>query len=246
MAKLRELRLNTLPTSGKLLCTFFLVCMGIGFVFSQLNVFSSYSRFDGMAGISLQDIVLSYYGQPNVLLIESKLNGTMREHLENKYDRNVLINWAKGGAKKEKFNESKDVIIKHCLRCHTSGGESSFAPFDKLSTVSDIFTRINRGVSTARLITLSHIHMISIGMMLALSGAIFLFTPVNEKFKMVLLIFPFGSLMLDVFSWWLTKLTPVFAISVIIGGVFTVIGFFIQFVISLLTMWKSSGDSLPE
>jgi hypothetical protein len=217
--------------------------MGIGFIFSQLNVFYSYSRVDGRAGLSLQDIALTYYGQPDVLLIESKLNGTMREHLENEYDRNSLINWAKGGAKKEKFNEVKGIIIKKCLRCHTSGGESGFAPFDKLSIVTDIFTRINRGIPASRLITLSHIHMIGIGVIFALSGTIFLFTPINEKFKMVLLIFPFGALMLDVFSWWLTKLTPVFAIAVFIGGVFTVIGFFIQFVISLKTMWMPSGES---
>ncbi len=243
MVRLREFRLNTLSTSGKLLCTFFLICMGIGFVFSQLNVFLTYSRVDGRAGFSFQDIVLTYYGQPDVLLIESKLNGTMREHLENEYDRNSLINWAKGGARKEKFNEIKGIIIKNCLRCHTAGGESEFAPFDKLSTVSGIFTRINNGISISRLITLSHIHMISIGVIFALSGIIFLFTPINEKLKMILLIFPFVSLMMDVFSWWLTKLTPVFAIAVFIGGVFTVIGFFIQFVISLLTMWKSSRES---
>ncbi len=239
MVRIRELRLNTLPTSWKLLCTFFLICMGIGFIFSQLNVFFSYSRVDGMAGLSLRDIAMTYYGEPDVLLIESKLNGTMLEYLENKHDRNSLINWAKGGAKKEKFNEIKGIIIKNCLRCHTAGGESGFAPFDKLSTVSDIFTRINHGVPTSRLITLSHIHMIGIGVIFALSGVIFVFTPINEKLKTVLLIFPFASLMLDVFSWWLTKVTPVFAISVLIGGAFTVIGFFMQFVISLLTMWKS-------
>ena len=240
MVRLREIRLNTFSTSGKLLCAFFLICMGIGFIFSQLNIFYSYSKVDGRAGLSLQDIALTYYGQPDVLLIESKLNGTMLEYLENKYDRDSLINWAKGGAKKEKFNEIKGIIIKNCLKCHTVGGKSGFAPFDKLSTVSDIFTRINHGVPASRLITLSHIHMIGIGVIFALSGTIFLFTPINEKLKTVLLIFPFASLMLDVFSWWLTKLTPVFAISVLIGGAFTVIGFFIQFVISLLTMWKSS------
>jgi hypothetical protein len=217
--------------------------MGIGFVFSQLNVFFTYNRADGSGGFSLQDIVLTYYGQPDVLLIESKLNGAMREHLDNEYERNSLISWAKGGAQKEKFNGVKGIIIKNCLRCHTSGGEAAFAPFDKLSTVSDIFTRINNGISIHRLITLSHIHMISIGMIFALSGIIFLFTPINERLKMILIIFPFGSLLMDVFSWWLTKLIPVFAIAVFIGGVFTVIGFFIQFVISLLMMWKSSGES---
>ncbi|MHC4138487.1 MAG: hypothetical protein ACYSR1_01285 [Planctomycetota bacterium] len=191
----------------------------------------------------MQDIVLTYYGQPDVLLVESKLNGTMREHLDNEYERNSLIHWAKGGAGKEKFNEVKGIVIKNCLRCHTSGGDAAFAPFDKLSTVSDIFIRINNGISIHRLITLSHIHMISIGVIFALSGIIFLFTPINEKLKMILLIFPFGSLLMDVFSWWLTKLIPVFAITVFIGGVFAVIGFFIQFVISLLMMWKSSGES---
>ncbi len=243
MVRLSEFRLNTLPASGKLLCTLFLICMGIGFVFSQLNVFLTYNRADGKTGFSLQDIVLTYYGQPGVLLVESKLNGTMREHLENEYERNILIHWAKGGAVKEKSDEVKGIIIKRCLRCHTAGGDAAFAPFDTLSVVSNVFTRINNGISVPRLITLSHIHMISIGVIFALSGIIFLFTSINERLKMTLLIFPFGSLLMDVFSWWLTKLTPVFAITVFIGGIFTVIGFFIQFVISLLTMWKSSGES---
>ena len=243
MVRLREFRLNKLSTSGKLLCTLFLVCMGIGYIFSQLNLFFTYNRADGKAGLSLQDIILTFYGQPDVLLIESKLNGTMREHLDNEYERNSLINWAKGGAEKEKSNETKSIILKNCLLCHTAGGDAEFAPFDKLSTVSAVFTSINNGISIPRLITLSHIHMISIGVIFALSGIIFLFTPINEKLKMTLLIFPFGSLLMDVFSWWLTKLIPVFAITVFIGGVFAVIGFFIQFVISLLTMWKSSGES---
>ena len=244
MIRLREFRLNTLPVSGKLLCTLFLICMGVGFVFSQINIFLTYNRADGIAGFSLQDIVLTYYGQPDVLLVESKLNGTMREHLDNEYERNSLINWAKGGAEKEKSNEVKSIILKNCLLCHTAGGDAAFAPFDKLSTVSAVFTKINNGISIPRLITLSHIHMISIGVIFALSGMIFLFTPINDKLKIVMLIFPFGSLLMDVFSWWLTKQIPVFAIAVFIGGVFTVIGFFIQFVISLQTMWKSSGESV--
>ncbi len=238
MFRLREFRLNSLPISGKLLCTLFLVCMGIGYVFCQLNLYFSYNRADGQMGLSLQDIVITFHGQPDMLLIESKLTGTMKKNLGSERDRNSLINWAKQGARKEKFSDVKGIIIKNCLRCHTAGGESSFAPFDKLSTVADTFTRINKGVPVSRLITLSHIHMISIGMIFALTGAIFLFTPINEKLKIVLLISPFGSLMLDIFSWWLTKLVPIFAITVLVGCIFSVIAFLIQFVISILTMWS--------
>ncbi len=238
MFRLREFRLNTLPLSGKLLCTLFLICMGIGYVFAQLNLFLSYHKVDGRIGLSLQDIILTFYGQPDVLLIESKLKGTMKERLDYENDRMSLINWAKRGAKKEEFNNIKGIIVKNCLRCHTAGGEAAFAPFDKLSIVTDTFTKINYGISISRLITLSHIHMISIGLIFALTGTIFLFTSINEKLKIALLIFPFGSLMMDIFSWWLTKLATIFAITVYIGGILTVIAFLIQFIISLLTMWS--------
>lgn len=238
MFRLREFRLNTLPLSGKLLCTLFLICMGIGYVFAQLNLFISYHKADGKIGLSLQDIILTFYGQPDVLLIESKLKGTMKERLDYENDRMSLINWAKRGAKKEEFSNIKGIIVKNCLRCHTAGGEAAFAPFDKLSIVTDTFTKINYGISISRLITLSHIHMISIGLIFALTGTIFLFTSINEKLKIALLIFPFGSLMMDIFSWWLTKLATIFAITVYIGGIFTVIAFLIQFIISLLTMWS--------
>jgi len=243
MFRLREFRLNSLPISGKLLCTLFLVCMGIGYVFCQLNLYHSYNRADGRMGLSLQDIAITFHGQPDMLLIESKLTGTMKKNLDSERDRNSLINWAKRGARKEKFSDVKGIIIKNCLRCHTAGGESSFAPFDKLSTVADTFTRINKGVPVSRLITLSHIHMISIGMIFALTGAIFLFTPINEKLKIALLIFPFGSLMMDIFSWWLTKLVPIFAITVLVGGIFSVIAFLIQFVISILAMWSRECEN---
>jgi hypothetical protein len=217
--------------------------MGIGYVFCQLNLYHSYNRADGRMGLSLQDIVITFHGQPDMLLIESKLTGTMKKNLDSERDRNSLINWAKRGARKEKFSDVKGIIIKNCLRCHTAGGESSFAPFDKLSTVADTFTRINKGVPVSRLITLSHIHMISIGMIFALTGAIFLFTPINEKLKIALLIFPFGSLMMDIFSWWLTKLVPIFAITVLVGGIFSVIAFLIQFVISILAMWSGECEN---
>jgi hypothetical protein len=217
--------------------------MGIGYVFCQLNLYHSYNRADGRMGLSLQDIAITFHGQPDMLLIESKLTGTMKKNLDSERDRNSLINWAKRGARKEKFSDVKGIIIKNCLRCHTAGGESSFAPFDKLSTVADTFTRINKGVPVSRLITLSHIHMISIGMIFALTGAIFLFTPINEKLKIALLIFPFGSLMMDIFSWWLTKLVPIFAITVLVGGIFSVIAFLIQFVISILAMWSRECEN---
>ncbi len=212
--------------------------MGIGYVFSQLNLFFSYHKADGRIGLSLQDIVLTFYGQPNVLLIESKLNGTMKKHLDYENDRIKLIDWAKRGARKKDFNNVKDIIIKNCLRCHTAGGEASFAPFDRLLTVTDIFTKINYGIPVSRLVTLSHIHMISIGTIFALTGIIFLFTTINEKLKMTLIILPFGSLMMDIFSWWLAKLTPIFSVTVFIGGVFAAIAFLIQFVISISILWS--------
>lgn len=238
MLQLREFRLNSLPVSGRLLCTLFLVCMGIGYVFCQLNVYFSYQKADGHSGLSLKDIVLTFYGQPDVLLLESKLKGTMAEHLEYENDRKSLINWAKRGADKKEFKAVKDIIVKNCIKCHTAGGEAGFAPFDKLSTITEIFTKINNGISVSRLITLSHIHMISIGLIFVLTGTIFFFTPIGEGAKTALIILPFGSLMLDIFSWWLTKLTPVFAVTVLVGGVLTVIAFLIQFVISLISIWS--------
>ncbi len=238
MLQLREFRLNTLPVSGKLLCTLFLTCVGIGYVFCQLNVFLSYHMADGNNGLSIKDIEYVFYGQPDVLLVESKIKGTMAEHLEYENDRKNLITWAKRGAKKKEFKDVKNIIVKKCLRCHTAGGEAGFAPFDKLSIITEIFTRINHGVTVNRLITLSHIHMISIGAIFALTGVIFFFSPINEKLKIALIIFPFGSLMMDIFSWWLTKLTPIFAVTVFVGSILTVIAFLIQFVISLISIWS--------
>lgn len=240
MSRLTEFKLNSLQPGGKLLCTLFLVCMGIGYAFSQLNLFFSYSKADGKSGMSLQDIALTFNGRPGELLIESKLNGTMCEKIDNELDKNSLIAWAKRGAKKEKFSEIKNIIVSKCLKCHTAGGEAAFAPYDKLSSVTETFTRINRGIPVPRLISLSHTHMTGIGLIFALTGVIFLFTAINEKLKIALIVFPFGSLLLNILGWWLTKLSPSFAIMVFIGIHFCLIAFITQLVISLISMWRSA------
>ena len=78
---------------------------------------------------------------------------------------------------------------------------------------------INEGASIQTLTRSSHIHLFGISFIFFFMGLIFSFAVGVPKWLKILAIgFPFGFLILDILSWWLTKHNPNFAWFTLIGG----------------------------
>src|SRR5690606_19109107 len=79
---------------------------------------------------------------------------------------------------------------------------------------------INEGASISSLTRVSHIHLFGISFIFFFMGLIFSFAiGIPRWLKILAIAFPFGFLILDVLSWWLTKWIPGFAWLTIIGGI---------------------------
>lgn len=227
--------LPDLPLSVKMLFTGYLLTIGFGLLMAGAQIMLTHGMADGKPGLSVDDIVYSYYGHRNGSTLEAKLNGSMKDNAPPQV-RIDIIKWAREGAPSNEWDSKfKTVFDTHCTACHNAG--SSLPDFSKLENVQQRAV-MDTGISFTSLTKVSHIHLFGIAFIFMLMGAIFVFAVgIPEPLKATLIMIPFAFLIIDVISWWLTKLNPEFAWITIIGGYGYTLASTAMLFISLYQMW---------
>ena len=207
--------LAKLPLSYKVLFTGFLLVIGVGLLMAGFQIMETHGKADGKPGISINDIVYSYYGNRSGSKLESMLNGQMKAMAPDDV-RFQLIQWARDGASIKNWNsEIQPLIAKHCVACHGPGASlPDFSHYEAVKKVAEV----DEGASIASLTRVSHIHLFGISFIFLFVGWIFAMAQFPQKWKLILIATPFAFLILDVLSWWLTKYIPAFAWLTMIGG----------------------------
>jgi polyhydroxyalkanoate synthesis regulator protein len=75
----------------------YLVIVAIGYLMAVVQILFTHGMADGQFGLSIDDIVYSYYGKRSGSVIESKLNGSMQA-MAPEEERLKIINWVRKGA----------------------------------------------------------------------------------------------------------------------------------------------------
>jgi uncharacterized membrane protein len=211
------LNLPNLPTPLKALFAGYLLVIGVGLLMAGLQIMLTHGMADGKVGLSVDDIVYSYYGDRSGTMLESKLNGSMKNNAPAEV-RLDIIKWARQGAPEAQWDAHfKDVFAKNCVMCHsTVPGIPDYTKYTEVQKRAVV----DKGASVQSLTRISHIHLFGISFIFFFMGLIFSFAVgVPRKWKILAIAFPFGFLIMDVLSWWLTKLSPNFAYFTIIGGI---------------------------
>lgn len=209
--------LPNMPLPIKTLFVGYLLVIGVGLCMAGLQILLTHGMADGKVGLSVNDIVYSYYGDRSGTKIASKLNGSMIDKAPTEV-REDIIKWAQEGAPEAQWNSHfKAVFAEHCIMCHSQiPGIPDFTKYEEVKKVS----KTNTGATIEGLTRVSHIHLFGISFIFFFMGFIFSFAVnVPKKLKVLAIAFPFGFLILDIMSWWLTKLHPGFAWLTIIGGI---------------------------
>ncbi len=211
------LNLPNLPLPLKALFIGYLLVVGVGLGMAGLQIMLTHGMADGKFGLSVDDIVYSYYGDRSGTKLASKLNGSMSDKapLEVRED---IIKWAQQGAPEARWESHyKAVFAKHCVMCHSQiPGIPDFTKYAEVKSRAEV----NDGATISGLTRVSHIHLFGISFIFFFIGLIFSFAVnVPKTAKIIAIAFPFGFLIIDVMSWWLTKLSPHFAWLTIIGGI---------------------------
>lgn len=211
------LNLPNMPAPIKVLFCGYLLTIGLGLFMAGLQIMLTHGMADGKPGLSLDDIVYSYYGNRSGSKMENKLTGSMKE-MGTAEARLEIIKWTRNGASETEWNSRlKNVFAQHCVSCHRAvQGIPNFSNYDEVTKLTDI----DEGASIKSLTKSSHIHLFGISFIFFFMGLIFSFaTGVPQWLKISAIAIPFGFLIMDVISWWLTKWIPNFAWFTIIGGI---------------------------
>ncbi len=211
------LNLPSLGLSIRILFTGFLLTIGFGLLMAGAQILLTHGMADGKMGLSMDDIVYSYYGNRGNSKLEAKLNGSMKLNAPDEI-RTKLIHWARDGANEELWqSEIKQEVETYCSGCHGNiPGLPDISKYDVMQKLAET----DHGVSINSLTRVSHIHLFGIAFIFFIMGYIFSFSVGIPKWlKEVTIMMPFIFLILDIVSWWLTKWYPGFAWFTMIGGI---------------------------
>lgn len=236
---MHNLTLRKFPFAVRLILSCFLITVGIGYLSAITYLFLVDIEPHRKTGMRLtHGVIVKYYGNRENSRLEASLRGSMGDTISPE-DKERVVQWIRKGAKKEDYQSIKLIIDKGCGDCHTS--DSGLSPLTNYAEVSKIAV-VNLGQSVKSLSRVSHVHLFGISFLFLSTGIIFSFSETNRQIKTILMILPFASMWIDIGSWWLTKFEPIFAYTVIIGGMFVGVSLAIQLMISLYDMWLKPTD----
>lgn len=216
MKELTWSSLEDLALPIRALFTGYLLTIGLGLLMAGVQILLTHGMADGKPGLSLDDIVYSYYGNREGSKLEAKLNGSMKENAPPEANL-VMIKWARAGAPESEWESKiKPITDQYCVVCHANmPGLVNVGEKDAMIKVA----AVDKGATIATLTRDSHIHLFGIAFIFFFVGWIFSFaTGFNPIIKVLLIFTPFVFLIIDVASWWLTRINPNFAWLVMVGG----------------------------
>jgi hypothetical protein len=224
-------------TPIKVLFTGYLCTVGVGYLFALIQILFTHGMADGKFGLSVDDIVYSYYGNRSGTVLEQKLNGSMKDKAPEQ-ERFKIMEWVRDGALIEDYKDDgiDKIIESRCVMCHneSASGIPDFTKFEQLK----LLTAQDTGATFSSLIRVSHIHLFGISFIFMFVGLIFSFAETTTtQYKCIAIGMPYVFLIADILSWWLTKIHPMFAWLVIIAGMGMAVSFAFMWATSILEMW---------
>lgn len=231
------LHFSELPPSIRILYTATLLVLGLGYCFALIYLFHTYSGKDGdPSTLSYQDVVIAYTGSGKASRLESALRGSMAAMLPQ--DELVpVISWAQEGADRAEYEKTvRPTVEKRCLACHDGSNPHlpNLSGYDNIKKVTEIDT----GTGIFTLVRVSHIHMFGLTFVFFVMGTIFSHAYVRPIWlKCTAVGLPFVSLVLDISSWYFTKLYHPFGLVVMAAGGLMGLSFAYMWFVSMYQMW---------
>lgn len=232
----RYTRFKDISVSERILNTVFLLTIGMGYLMALANMYYTHQGLDGKAGLTIEDVVISYHGSSNQTRLGTAINGIMKSNLRYASDKDVIMQWIHNGADESAYNNKiKSILDRDCVICHTPTINSSLPDLTHYETVSEVAHA--GGATLPTLVRVSHIHLFGIAFILFFIGKIFLLCDMNVYVKRVAVVIPFAAMLLDVISWFITKTTPSFAYVVVYSGALMGLSMGLQILLSIYQMW---------
>lgn len=238
-------RFSDCSISEKLLDTIFLLTIGLGYLFALGHLYFSHEGRDGKPGLSVEDVKIAYYGQHQQTRLGAALNGSMGGNLEYPEQKQIIFDWIEKGMDVDKFNnEVAPIFSENCIGCHSAESGMNLPPLTNYEEVMKL-TQSDTGASIQSLVRVSHIHLFGIAFILFFVGRIFILCEMKPWIKRIMVIVPFVAILLDILSWYVTKIIPGFSYVVVLAGGLMGASLLSQIAVSIYQMWFYSPRVEP-
>ncbi len=232
----RYTRFKDISVSERVLNTVFLLTIGMGYLMALANMYYTHQGLDGKAGLTIEDVVISYHGKSDQTRLGTAINGIMKSNLRYSSDKDVIMQWIHNGADEAGYvDKVQPILDRDCIICHTPTINPSLPDLTHYETISEVAHE--GGATLATLVRVSHIHIFGIAFILFFIGKIFLLCDMNADVKRVAVVIPFVAMVVDVISWFVTKTTPSFAYVVVYSGALMGLSMGLQILLSIYQMW---------
>lgn len=236
MSQRFSLHFSHLPLVQRVLYTAALCVLGLGYAFAMIYIYASHHSRDGKPMLTVQDIVIAYSGSKSGTKLESALKGPMSGMLPA--DENLkIISWVRDGASQKEYQAGiKDIFDNRCIACHNDRNPHlpSLEDYEAIKKTAEE----DKGMDVFTLVRVSHIHLFGLTFIFFIVASIFIHAYIrHEWLKITIIVIPFISIIVDVSSWYITKIFEPFAWVVIGSGTLMGICFALQFFISIYQMW---------
>ncbi len=235
---LTAIKLADLSPLLKSVVTLFLVMIGLAYLVSMLNLYLTYHLVDGKAGLTVEDLRRSFYGQRNETLLAAKIDGgSMEQFLPTPGDKEIILSWLQDDASEQGFESVQPILQENCLSCHAPGGlMGGKRPLDSYERVRAV-TVIDRGEPIMLWARVAHTHLMSLAVVFLCLGVIFSFCSIGQKMKLLLMPMPFAALFLDFGARALIKYFPVLVYVMAFAGALMGLAMLMLTVGPLYDMW---------
>ena len=236
-------RFSDASVSEKLLDSMFLLMIGVAYFFALLHMYYSHEGRDGVPGLSVDDVMIAYYGSHDQTRLGAAINGPMGANLPSQAAKIEILDWINNGGEEDVYETRiRPIMEDNCIMCHSVQSGMNIPP---LETYNDVvaLTETDTGATVPALVRVSHIHLFGIAFILFFVGRIFLLCEMPKMWKRVAVIVPFAAVLLDIMSWYVTKIIPGFAYVVVISGGLMGASLWLQILLSGYQMWFTGKKS---
>lgn len=232
---------SELPYSQRVLYTATLLLLGIGYLFALIYLFHTYAG-KGTGNpmmLSYQDLVVAYSGSGKASRLETALRGPMSSMLPRD-ELNTIVEWAREGGGRARYEqEIKPTLDKRCMACH-DGSNPHIPNLDGYDNVKKM-TEMDTGAPLFTLVRVSHIHLFGLTFIFFIMGSMFSHAYVRPVWlKCTVIALPYVAILMDISSWFMTKIIHLFAIVVMAGGGLMGLCFAFMWLVTMYQMWFSA------
>ena len=225
-----------LPLTMRVLFTSTLLVLGLGYLFAAIYVYAAHSGADGEAGLSVNDLKITYSGSKETTPLEKALRGPMSGMLPAE-DLATIVRWIREGAAKRDYEAGIEAIVDdNCLECH-DGSNPHLSNLDGFENMQAVVAQ-DTGADLYTLVRVSHIHLFGLTFIFFILGFIFSHAYLRPVWlKATIIAMPFAGVAVDVLGWYITKVFDPFAWVVLLAGMVNALSFATMWVLSMYQMW---------